>query len=150
LPPGPETLLLVNEYFSNSALLFPYVYEESFLIEYKEFERSNFQKVRMSWLAPLYMIMAIAIYTTDEQMTPEDRAAASEAYYRKALEMDIYDSLAIDLMQGDNTLTSINDSQSPISPIDGSVSSGNAKISSNMGTPWAGGKVSISARNTFI
>ena len=101
-----ETLTLIQAYFSHSGLLFPYVHEETFLAEYQQVEKNNFQKVRMSWLALLYMILATAICTTtDDQVAAEERTAAAEIYYQKARVLKRRQNIqSTDLNMGMNTL----------------------------------------------
>lgn len=86
LPSEEETLDLVRQYFSNTGLLFPYLHEESFLETYEAMKRTNFIKVRKTWLGLLNMVLAFAIGTTvSSNMSAEKRAEISNVYYQRAL-----------------------------------------------------------------
>jgi hypothetical protein len=85
LPPEGETLELVQRYFSNTGLLIPYLHEDTFLETYKAMKKTNFTKVRKTWLALLNMVLAFAISTTvSSNMSAGQRADMSDVYYQRA------------------------------------------------------------------
>lgn len=86
IPPEEETLDLVRRYFSNTGLLFPYLHEESFLETYQNLRRTNFTKIRKTWLSLLNMVLAFATSTTvSNDLSAEKRAEISDVYYERAL-----------------------------------------------------------------
>ncbi|KAF2801274.1 uncharacterized protein BDZ99DRAFT_456469 [Mytilinidion resinicola] len=103
LPPEDETLDLVQRYFSNTGLLFPYVHEETFLETYGAMKRTNFTKVRKTWLGLLNMVLALATSTTvSNATTAEQRAEMSDVYYQRALglcDKHVWRGASIELVQ---------------------------------------------------
>lgn len=86
LPPEPETVELVQRYFADTGLLFPYIHEETFLDTYEAMKRSNFTKVRRTWLGLLNMVLAFATSTTvSNTINAQQRAEMSDVYYQRAL-----------------------------------------------------------------
>lgn len=86
LPPEDEKIRLIQSYFSNTGLLFPYVHEETFLETYEAMKRTNFTKVRKTWLGLLNMVLAFATSTTVcDTLSSEQRAELSDVYYQRAL-----------------------------------------------------------------
>jgi hypothetical protein len=86
LPPEEETLDLVRRYFSDTGLLFPYLHEESFLEIYQTMKRTNFTKIRKTWLGLLNMVLAFATSTTVScDLSAEKRVEISDVYYQRAL-----------------------------------------------------------------
>ena len=62
LPPAEEMEGLIHEYFSNTALLFPYVDQQEFLRTYNHIKELNFRgRVRRTWLGLLNMVLAMAV-----------------------------------------------------------------------------------------
>jgi hypothetical protein len=86
LPPEEETLDLIQRYFSNTGLFFPYLHEESFMETYQNLRRTNFTKTRKTWLGLLNMVLAFATSTTvSDDLSAEKRAEISDVYYQRAL-----------------------------------------------------------------
>lgn len=86
MPSETETRFLINHYFRNTGLLFPYIHELSFLQEYEQFKLSGFQKTRRTWLGLLNMILAMSTNTmVDASQAAEDRIAKSHSFYRRAM-----------------------------------------------------------------
>ena len=86
LPEERHTLALVERYFSNTGLLYPYLDREAFLQKYAEMKQKNFRKIRRTWLGLLNMVLALAISTT--VLDDDDairRMEKSEIHYRKAI-----------------------------------------------------------------
>lgn len=85
LPPEEETSALVDSYFNDTALLFPYIHEDSFRGMYARLPRGNPKAMRRTWLGLLNMILAMATYVgASPHNSVEARHAGSEAFYRRA------------------------------------------------------------------
>ena len=86
LPPDKETHSLIQHYFSNTGLLFPYIHEESFLKTYAKAKANKFTNVRRTCLGLLNIALALVISTTVHvNHGAERRAALSDVYYQRAL-----------------------------------------------------------------
>ncbi|GAM39661.1 hypothetical protein TCE0_034r11389 [Talaromyces pinophilus] len=81
LPPEDEVIRLVKVFFSDTAILFPYIHEESFWETFKSAARSNFRHVGSPWLGLLYMILAMAISTTPDATGSNQPASNSDRYF---------------------------------------------------------------------
>lgn len=85
LPPEDVTDQLLQEYFSNTGMLFPYIHESSFLETYRQARLSGFAGVRRTWLALLNIILAMATRANAAQTNTHSRAVDdAEAFYRRA------------------------------------------------------------------
>lgn len=86
LPAADETLRLINEFFSNTGMLFPYIHRETFLATYHDLTTTDFRKVRRSWLGLLNMVLAMATSASDSShLTGQQRADESEVFFLRAL-----------------------------------------------------------------
>ncbi|KAG2414300.1 hypothetical protein HFD88_003491 [Aspergillus terreus] len=86
LPPHQEMLNLINTYFSDTGLLFPYIYPPTFLETYHQMVRENFKKVRRTWLGLLNMILAMATITRAPGNADADtRISESDVFYQRGL-----------------------------------------------------------------
>lgn len=86
LPPQSETLALIQRYFSNTGLLFPYIYPPMFLETYHQVARENFAKVRKTWLGLLNMVLAMSTITVVPGGAKADsRIAESDVFYQRGL-----------------------------------------------------------------
>ncbi|KAL2833911.1 fungal-specific transcription factor domain-containing protein [Aspergillus cavernicola] len=84
LPPDHETSALIDQYFANTGLLFPYLHEETFRELYAQLKQ-NHTATRRTWLGVLNMVLALATHTTVLPMGEgERRQMQSEAFYRRA------------------------------------------------------------------
>ncbi|KAL5340166.1 fungal-specific transcription factor domain-containing protein [Aspergillus crustosus] len=84
LPPHSETVALIDRYFSNTGLLYPYLHEESFRETYARL-KENHKTTRRTWLGLLNMVLAMATQTTERLAGEEDcREVQSQAFYRRA------------------------------------------------------------------
>ncbi|KAL4861208.1 fungal-specific transcription factor domain-containing protein [Aspergillus spectabilis] len=84
LPPDSETIALIDRYFSNIGLLFPYLHEETFRETYARL-KENRTTTRRTWLGLLNMVLAMATQTTERPVGEEDRREVeSQAFYRRA------------------------------------------------------------------
>ncbi|KAL4781662.1 fungal-specific transcription factor domain-containing protein [Aspergillus varians] len=84
LPPGHETSALIEKYWSDTGMLYPFLHEETFRETYLQLKQ-NSTATRRTWLGVLNMVLAMATHTT---MLPssrgEDRQLRSDAFYRRA------------------------------------------------------------------
>lgn len=86
LPPQSETLALIQRYFSNTGLLFPYIYPPVFLETYHQMAQENFMKVRRTWLGLLNMVLAMSSITAIPGGAKADtRIAESDVFYQRGL-----------------------------------------------------------------
>lgn len=88
LPPEEETSALIDKYFSDTALLFPYIHEGSFRETYAGLPQGRFMAMRRTWLGLLNMVLAMATYTTvSPNGDARNRHTSSEAFYRRATKL---------------------------------------------------------------
>ncbi|KAJ5373434.1 hypothetical protein N7517_005440 [Penicillium concentricum] len=86
LPPQANTLELIERYFSNTGLLFPYIYPPVFLETYHQMTRENFSRVRRTWLGLLNMVLAMATITAIPGSASADaRIEESDVFYQRGL-----------------------------------------------------------------
>ncbi|KAL4880360.1 fungal-specific transcription factor domain-containing protein [Aspergillus karnatakaensis] len=84
LPPDLETTALIDRYFANTGLLYPYLHEETFRETYTRL-KDNRSTTRRTWLGLLNMVLALATQTSESDAgEKDDREAQSHAYYRRA------------------------------------------------------------------
>ena len=86
LPPPHETSRLVHTYFTDTGLLFPYIYPPSFLETYRCMSENNF-KVRRTWLGLLNMMLAMVKITAPSEEPAEQRIAAADVFYKRAVSL---------------------------------------------------------------
>ena len=85
LPPKAETSALIDRFFSDTALLFPYIHEGTFRDMYAGLPEGKFMAMRRTWLGLLNMVLAMATYTTvSPKGDAKNRHLSSEAFYRRA------------------------------------------------------------------
>lgn len=88
LPPDHDTQRLIQAYFSNTGLLFPYIHEESFMETYQLMKQNPRAKVRRTWLGLLNMVLAMSVCTWGwAEEASEYRAEQSDVFYRRAKEL---------------------------------------------------------------
>jgi hypothetical protein len=77
---------MIQRYFSNTGLLFPYIYPPVFLEAYHQMSRENFTKVRRTWLGLLNMVLAMSSMTAVTGGAKADvRIAESDVFYERGL-----------------------------------------------------------------
>ncbi|OAP63435.1 hypothetical protein AYL99_02662 [Fonsecaea erecta] len=92
LPPDSVARELLNWYFSNTGLLFPYIHEQSFMATFEQASKDKFKGVRRIWLALLNIVFAHAmVHARENTTTPGSvdstaakASAESEIYFRRA------------------------------------------------------------------
>lgn len=87
LPSQTETLRLVHKFFSDTGILFPYIYPPTFLETYHQMVRENFTSVRRTWLGLLNMILAMSTITTCPNDTLADTRTESDVFYQRGVEL---------------------------------------------------------------
>lgn len=86
LPPQANTLELIERYFSNTGLLFPYIYPPVFLDTYHQMAREKFSRVRRTWLGLLNMVLAMATITAiPGSASANARIEESDVFYQRGL-----------------------------------------------------------------
>ncbi|KAL1970561.1 hypothetical protein VTN77DRAFT_4205 [Rasamsonia byssochlamydoides] len=86
LPPPSEMSELIQKYFSDTGLLFPYLHEPTFREAYAQLVRESFRKVRRTWLGLLNMVFAMATITASPGGVRADtRIERSDVFYQRAL-----------------------------------------------------------------
>lgn len=86
LPPREETLEAIHQYFTNTGLLFPYIYPPAFLETYHQMAQQNFTQIRRTWLGLLNMVLAMATITAvPEGSRADSRIAESDVFYQRGL-----------------------------------------------------------------
>ncbi|KAJ5317835.1 hypothetical protein N7508_002343 [Penicillium antarcticum] len=86
LPPPHETSQLVHKYFTDTGLLFPYIYPPSFLETYRGMTENNL-KVRRTWLGLLNMMLAMVKITAPSVEPAEQRINAADVFYKRAVSL---------------------------------------------------------------
>ncbi|KAL4737926.1 C6 transcription factor [Aspergillus similis] len=86
LPPPEETLALIQQYFADTGLLFPYIHPPAFFETYSELKDSS-KRIRRTWLGLLNMVLAMAKLTAVSRRSTETCLAESAVYYRRALSL---------------------------------------------------------------
>ncbi|KAJ5954862.1 C6 transcription factor [Penicillium viridicatum] len=84
LPPPHETSQLVHKYFTDTGILFPYIHPLSFLETYRGMSENKF-KIRRTWLGLLNMMLAMVKITAPSEEPAEQRIAAADVFYKRAL-----------------------------------------------------------------
>lgn len=85
LPPASEIESLMEQYFNNTGLLFPYIHKTSFYETYEKLKQSPRHKVRRTWLGLLNMVLAMATYSlgrNSDQGT--EYSAHSDEFFARA------------------------------------------------------------------
>ncbi|KAK7510071.1 fungal-specific transcription factor domain-containing protein [Phyllosticta citriasiana] len=85
--PQSDELRLIDDFFSNTALIFPFIHERSFRQRYHEMKTDQSKPVQKSWLALFNMVLAIAISVSRTDISAVDRQRESDAFYRRALHL---------------------------------------------------------------
>ncbi|KAK4502557.1 hypothetical protein PRZ48_005983 [Zasmidium cellare] len=88
IPSDQRTRELLAEYFRNCGLVHPYVHEGRFMETYEAVRRSNFRTVRRSWLALLYMLLALSSLSSPyESASVAIISAESEEWFNLASDL---------------------------------------------------------------
>ncbi|KAH8700315.1 C6 transcription factor [Talaromyces proteolyticus] len=86
LPPRLETWELVQKYFSDTGLLFPYIYPPTFLETCQHVLKRNPRRIRRTWLGLLNIMLAMVKITAAPETKPaEIRLAEANMFYQRAL-----------------------------------------------------------------
>lgn len=86
LPPAEQALRLINGYFENTGLLFPYIHRDRFISEYNHLSSTNLRSVRKSWLGVLNMVLALSINVRyPSELSQQERTAESKVFFLRAM-----------------------------------------------------------------
>lgn len=85
LPPIAETILLVNLFFTEFGLLFPYISRKAVLDGIENLARPGSTIVRRSWLCLLHAIVAFASDYSSRHERKENDVSQAESFIEKAL-----------------------------------------------------------------
>lgn len=84
LPADGVVTALIDNYFSDTGLLFPYLHEESFRNTYAQL-KSNAVAISRTWLGLLNMVLAIATHASTSPISDaEIRSEKAGQFYRRA------------------------------------------------------------------
>jgi len=85
LPPVQEVRRLVHVFFSDTGMLFPFLYEKHILNTYEVASANHFQNLRPSWLGLMHMIFAFATCVSiGTEQSVSIRTAKAECYFHRA------------------------------------------------------------------
>ncbi|KAJ1713253.1 hypothetical protein NYO67_4618 [Aspergillus flavus] len=93
LPPDPEGINMIHEYFNTVGLCLPIIHEDTFIATYQQARRDGFKNFRRPLLALLYMVFAHVKLSRTAVSPCEDEIAASEKYFQKALTLAVPDAI---------------------------------------------------------
>jgi hypothetical protein len=93
IPPDPEAIDTIHEYFGTLGLFLPVVHEDSFIAAYEHGRRNRFRSVRRSWLALLYMVFA-HVHLTRTATSPSNEATETAGkFFQKALALAVPEAI---------------------------------------------------------
>ncbi|CRG88732.1 Quinic acid utilization activator [Talaromyces islandicus] len=85
LPSEEQSWDLIEQYFSKTGQLLPFIHEQSVRETYFQMKRNDSTKVRRTWLGLLNIIFAIALsLCTDSDMPAQQRIDESDVFYQRA------------------------------------------------------------------
>ena len=88
VPPETDIEVLIDDYFTNTGLLSPYLHEPTFRASYQEMIANNYTRVRKTWLALLNAVLATSVRSAVSlSKTPEQRTSEAAIYYYRALRL---------------------------------------------------------------
>ncbi|KAE8382394.1 fungal-specific transcription factor domain-containing protein [Aspergillus bertholletiae] len=102
LPSKEDADGMVHLYFTTVNLMIPCIHEDSFRQMYQYMWRHGPQRMSKPWLGSLNLIFAIAKNIITPTSPPHDRAFASNAFYRRAMDLVktyMFGPISLDLMQ---------------------------------------------------
>ncbi|RDL35800.1 uncharacterized protein BP5553_06412 [Venustampulla echinocandica] len=102
-PSDVEAMSLIDMYFADTGLLFPYLHEETFRATYEAMKRDHWRNPQKTWLAILNVVFAVGTsMNISANWSAQDRAAMSDTYYQRALglcERQIWQGCTVELVQ---------------------------------------------------
>jgi hypothetical protein len=88
VPDEQQVRSLLDQYFSNTNILYPFIHQPSFLATYDNALKSNFDGIRRTWLGLLNVLMAIgATVSTKADTNSEARIQSAEVFYERAFKL---------------------------------------------------------------
>jgi hypothetical protein len=160
LPSHEQTEQLVNRYFSNTGMLFPYIHKPSFVETYSHIREQNFRgNVRRTFLGLLNMVLAMAAWSESGRQSTTRTTSHFESaiFYQRAQELcgkpmqrgtSLETGKERDLSNFDQFIPNIVHA-SAISPLDEPVPPGNSTVRPNLGRTRFGSQSSHVNRDPF-
>ena len=88
LPPTHVIIQLVDTFFSQTGMLFPYIAKKSITDEIVNLDPlGRFNGIRRSWLCLLNTIMAFATVLTSDDEQKQDNVAKADTFFQRALKL---------------------------------------------------------------
>lgn len=88
LPPWQRATALIEHFFSDTGMLFPYISKSYITSSYEAARTRNFSGVKRSWLCLLNMIFAFATFTKiSPHESMENNILSSKPYFNRAHEL---------------------------------------------------------------
>lgn len=88
LPPATHALAMIEHFFSDTGIFFPFISKHSTISRYREARTTGFQGVRRSWLCLLNMIFAFATFTdTVNTHSLEKNIVESLVFFHRAQDL---------------------------------------------------------------
>ena len=85
IPPASEADRLIDNYFADTGLLYPFLHEHTFRQIYSDMKQSRFRPVRRSWLCLFNMVLAVSIRSDPNGIERVNKCAtAASTYYNRA------------------------------------------------------------------
>lgn len=86
--PSPNTIIqLVNKFFSETGLIFPYIYKKAIYDGINHIKHRRFWEIRRSWLSLLNTILAFATVLTPSHERREDNIFKADRFLQRALQL---------------------------------------------------------------
>jgi hypothetical protein len=96
IPSEDEVRSLVEQYFSNTNILYPFVHKPTFLTVYDEALKASFDGVRRTWLGLLNIVMAFGATTSiDPNTSQEEKIENAKVFYQRAFELCFFRGYAL-------------------------------------------------------
>ena len=96
IPDEIQVHSLLDQYFTNTNILYPFINQESFLATYENALRSNFDGIRRTWLGLLNILMAFgSITSVDPKINGADKIQSAEVFYKRAHDLCLFDAYAL-------------------------------------------------------
>lgn len=101
LPDNIKMDELIDDYFMNTGLLYPYIHESTFREYYEQMKATRFAQVRRTWLALLNIILATSVKSAFNPVkSPENRISEAFIYYQRAVKIcgdDMYRGSSLEI-----------------------------------------------------
>jgi hypothetical protein len=86
VPPEMLTEKLIQRYFSDAGMLFPYIHQATFLENYKHMRKCGSKQTQLSFLGLFNMLLAVATnMTEDSELDRHRRAVDAQIFYQRGV-----------------------------------------------------------------